>query len=948
MSNGDLAVAVLPLIQTSIVIASCYWDILHDNIDPYVLNLISFCRERKIPLVLGMDSNAHSTLWGSKLNNTRGKKLEEWIFRENLTVINTGGDTFHSSRTSSAIDVTLTNEHIKGIGDWFIDEGLSFSDHKWIQFKYKGRKIPLSNKQFRNTRGADWGYFSDCLNDIKIPHEVVHTERGIENASDWLLERVWEGINEVAPVLAPFPEGRPRWWNKSLEFLRKMVRKASKSFQQYPNADNAGKYHMYRNSYTRQIRKAKKWAWKKFTTQLSKVAEIGRTAKALRFGRHKEIGILKSETGDILIDPALSMKELMRVHFPEHRPASLKGAWPESNMTETPPQIFNADVIGQTLRKLPRGKAPGPDGIPNEALIALPKTMIEFLAKLYQAILATGYTPKLWRTSKVIFIPKDGKDDYSNPKAYRPISLTCGFLKVMEKIIKNHLTSGGIMRELKNQFAFRAGCSTETAISKVVDELEKALLNQQVGMVAFLDIEGAFDRIPFRTIAKALKKRKVNNFIKKWYTNLICHRLAYSEVKGNKLAVSPSRGTPQGGVLSPLMWNLAIQDLLDQLEKGAPKPTGFADDICITLIGIDPGSLQELMQNTLNKVVTWGNKAGLTFNPGKTQIMVVTNKKKVSLNKLHISGTEIEYVENATYLGLTLNNRLNWAENIKQKCCRAKKALHAVKSMVGSTWGIKPDKMRWLYTAIARPVVSYAAIVWAREKYPASIKLEFNRLQRLGCMLISGCLSSAPTAGLEVILDLPPLEYHTMQLAMKARIRSKLWLTPQWDGIGRTGKGHQRALDDRIKNRLDVSDTKYDLWRKEWKSSDSFRQTKLFFPEIDTRVSEYLYKNFIKQDLCFLSQIFTGHACLKYHLHKMGLIGDSECRLCLEEEETAYHITFECPAMEEVRKQRNIVRFCNGVTNNPMILKEPKLVSELCDFLLNAVRVGDLLTQRVE
>ena len=324
MSSGDLAVAVLPLEHTSVIIASCYWDILHDEIDPLVLKLISFCRERRIPLMMGMDSNAHSTLWGSQLSNNRGRKLEEWIFEENLTVVNTGGNTFHSSRASTAIDVTLINEYIHGIGGWYVDEGPSFSDHKWIQFKYQGKSIQVTN-YFRNTRGADWGYFSDCLNDIKIPQEVVHTERGIEDASDWLQERIWEGINEVAPRIAPFTGGRPRWWNKSLEVLRKMVRKAFKALQTLPSAKNADKYHMYRNSYTRQIRRAKKWAWKKFTTQLNQVAEIGRTAKALRFGRQKEIGILQ-KNGEILIDPATSMEEMMRVHFPEHRQASLRGA----------------------------------------------------------------------------------------------------------------------------------------------------------------------------------------------------------------------------------------------------------------------------------------------------------------------------------------------------------------------------------------------------------------------------------------------------------------------------------------------------------------------------------------------------------------------------------------------------------------------------------------------
>jgi len=537
---------------------------------------------------------------------------------------------------------------------------------------------------------------------------------------------------------------------------------------------------------------------------------------------------------------------------------------------------------------------------------------------------------------KIIFIPKPNKEDYSVAKSFRPITLSSGLLKGMEKIVKGYMIGEGI--KLPNQYAFRKGCSTETALSKVYDELEKSYYNGKIGIAAFLDIEGAFDRVPFKIIRKAMKRHNINPFVLEWYDFLVRYRTVRANIKGNTITVRPGRGTPQGGVLSPLIWNLVIDKLLVNLENRPIKPTGFADDICVTLSGDDVATMWSIMQSSLNHVVRWGNTNGLTFNPGKTQILVCTRKKKVTFKPFIISGKAVEFVSTVKYLGINMSNNLKWKANLDEKIKKAKVALNTVKSLVGKEWGLDPMKAKWLYTAIARPVITYGSIVWA--EYPTNkyVKQEFSRIQRLAAMMISGGLSTSPTAGLEIILDLVPLEIQSIQLATEARIRSKCWLMPNWDGLGLTGKGHHRRLDNVIGNSITTKGIKYNYWEKQWSDNTTCKQTKLFFPTPNPIVSKALLGH-NRKDLCALVQIFTGHACLKKHLHTIGQVDDPLCRLCMEDEESAFHVALECPALEMTRRQYAI-----DATSE----HTPEWHASLCRFLLQGANIHSLLSERVE
>ena len=111
----------------------------------------------------------------------------------------------------------------------------------------------------------------------------------------------------------------------------------------------------------------------------------------------------------------------------------------------------------------------------------------------------------------------------------------------------------------------------------MVDKIESAILRNQYALAVFLDIQGAFDNIKPSSIIDALLKRKVSESIVYWYKHYLENRQIMIEVKGVKVKRHLVLGVPQGGVLSPIAWNIVFDDLLSSISK----PTsiiGFADD----------------------------------------------------------------------------------------------------------------------------------------------------------------------------------------------------------------------------------------------------------------------------------------------------------------------------------------------------------------------------------
>ena len=87
------------------------------------------------------------------------------------------------------------------------------------------------------------------------------------------------------------------------------------------------------------------------------------------------------------------------------------------------------------MKQFKPNEAAGPDGLKPLVFKYLPTSALETLSIIYKACISLCHTPKAWRETKVIFLPKPGKDPYDIPKSYRPISLSNFLLKTLKRLV---------------------------------------------------------------------------------------------------------------------------------------------------------------------------------------------------------------------------------------------------------------------------------------------------------------------------------------------------------------------------------------------------------------------------------------------------------------------------------------------------------------------------------
>jgi hypothetical protein len=131
------------------------------------------------------------------------------------------------------------------------------------------------------------------------------------------------------------------------------------------------------------------------------------------------------------------------------------------------------------------------------------------------------------------------------------------------------------------------------------------------------------------------------------------------------LRASAARGCPQGGVLSPLLWSLVVDDLLWELNSNGYYTVGYADDIAVLIIGKFPYTVSKVLQTALCTVQKWCEMINLSINPNKTVIITFTRKRELRLKKPSLVNKRIQLSSEVKYLGITLDKGLTWKKLTK-------------------------------------------------------------------------------------------------------------------------------------------------------------------------------------------------------------------------------------------------------------------------------------------
>jgi hypothetical protein len=139
ITTQDSVIALASIGNRKYLLASWYLDITKPLIREFMTDTIQYSVQHNYPLIVAVDTNAHSTLYGNDTNK-RGEKMEEFIAKHGLRVCNIGTiPTFSATRgnkwATSVIDVTLTSNMDQKLIDWQVLTQFNGSDHRTIHFK---------------------------------------------------------------------------------------------------------------------------------------------------------------------------------------------------------------------------------------------------------------------------------------------------------------------------------------------------------------------------------------------------------------------------------------------------------------------------------------------------------------------------------------------------------------------------------------------------------------------------------------------------------------------------------------------------------------------------------------------------------------------------------------------------------------------------------------------
>ena len=385
--------------------------------------------------------------------------------------------------------------------------------------------------------------------------------------------------------------------------------------------------------------------------------------------------------------------------------------------------------------------SPGPDHIMPIVIKSCASAISKPLVHLVNLSFLSGVVPDSLKLANVIPIFKAGdKDLLSN---HRPISLLNCFAKIYERLMHSRLykflDSNCIIS--KHQFGFRKGFSTDMALITAIDHITEALDNKKHAIGLFLDLRKAFDTVNKEILLNKLHHYGIRGISLKWFDSYLSDRFQMVKISDTTSAKLPiTIGVPQGSILGPLLFILYLNDLPNALQK--VFPVIFADD---TNLFISDSNLERALHTFNNELLTlqkWFIANKLSLNINKTHSMLFTSSslaRSVPLS-LNIAGSPINQVSTTKFLGMYIDEKLNWSAHINYISSKLAKSIGILKKVHKI---LDTETLIQLYYTIVYPYFTYCHLIWA--KAPMTYLSRLIGLQKKAIRIISNSQFRAHT-----------------------------------------------------------------------------------------------------------------------------------------------------------------------------------------------------------
>lgn len=847
--------------------------------------------QSNLKVLISGDFNAKSPVWEETRLDKRGQLVTELLASKDLVVVNQGiRPTFERGDASSIIDLTLADQEIaRKITGWEVWDKESLSDHNYIHFTLlphpkNNTKAKTSNKPCSgwNVRKMDREQLKSETEALKVIQAIrARFQSSNENANQRARE-VNSDLNTLCNATMPkkrHQRGNQRnpmyWWNEEIAELRKECLAAKRKFtRSRGNQELKQELREVRNQLKQMIKKSKEKHWNDLILEVENDPwGLPYKIVANKLKIHENIWQLNDEAWVKRIVADLFPRQDQVIHTIE-----------VENETIRNPEPFSKEELEEERKKLKLGKAPGPDGVPNEVIKVLMEEIPDYWLQIFNKCLEEGEFPNRWKKQKLVLLRK-GDKPLDRTSSYRPICLLDTAGKILEGLILQRINLH--LQEHRNlsanQYGFKKNCSTVDAIEETVkaakEAREKGGRKKGFCTLIALDIQNAFNSLRWSDILNSMAEREFPVYIRKLVASYLSNRIIRFEGKEWTIQEEMSCGAPQGSRLGPFFWNLVYDSFLEmKLTRGA-RIIGFADDAILIVEAENEIQLELRMEENISRVKTWLESRELKMAVHKTEALLVTKRKKYRNPKLEIEGMTIEWKNKITYLGVEIDRNLSFGPHINKVALKASKTIGNLSRLMPNVGGGK-EKKRKLIASVATSQMLYAAPAWREGASKACYLKRLTSVHRLGALRIISGYKTIPECSAMVLAGTPPIGLQVVERSEvhdDAKTCQRNFLEPQEikKMIARAKKEARTRLVEK--------------WQRTWDTDNKGRWTHRLVPDIKTWIGRQ------HGELCFhLTQAFTGHGAFRSYLLRIRKVDSEVCPSCPNLVDNAEHTIFYC------------------------------------------------------
>ena len=232
-------------------------------------------------------------------------------------------------------------------------------------------------------------------------------------------------------------------------------------------------------------------------------------------------------------------------------------------------------------------------------------------------------------------------------------------------------------------------------------------------------------------------------------------------------------GVPQGGVLSPILFNFHLRLLNEHLPPDV-RAAMYADDLLLYVRGSDSARALGLLKSAVESLAPWLGGLGLSVSLPKSQLCVFSRTRRGFGDvSIRVGDLTIPCQPSLKYLGVVMDARLTWVPHIKYIADKAARATNVLRVIARVSWGASPA----LLLTVCRNLVR-AYLEWGAPLFRCASKsaLRILNCAQFGALRVAlGCMRSNPTSVLLSEAGEPPLSLRRSLLSSRFVIRNFSW-----------------------------------------------------------------------------------------------------------------------------------------------------------------------------